>query len=236
MMNLGIYSHLGKNWRCIDFYKQFKYTSVKSKDIEKVILILRENVPPHPYKSRDPFKVLIATVISQRTKDEVTYEVAERLFEKYPTPKDLKMAPEEEIAHLIYPAGFYKQKAKKIKEIAKIIDEEYGGEVPSNMEELLKLPGVGRKTANIVLSRCYSKDVIAVDTHVHRISNRLGWVHTKTPEETERELMKVLPKKYWRDINEILVMFGRIICKPIGPKCETCPIKNYCEYYRKKKK
>ena len=209
---------------------------VKKEEIEKVIEILRANVPPHPYKSREPFKVLIATVISQRTKDEVTYTVAEKLFEKYPSPRALKKATIEEIAELIYPAGFYKQKAKKIKEIAKIIDEEYDGKVPDNLDELLKLPGVGRKTANIVLSRCYDKDVIAVDTHVHRISNRLGWVNTKTPEETEKVLMKILPKKYWREINELLVMFGRTICRPVGPKCDICPIKDYCKYYKENKK
>ncbi|EDY35466.1 base excision DNA repair protein, HhH-GPD family [Aciduliprofundum boonei T469] len=209
---------------------------VKDEDIGKVIEILRANVPPHPYKSREPFKVLIATVISQRTKDEVTYTVAEKLFGKYPLPRDLKNAPTDDIAHLIYPAGFYNQKAKKIKEIAKIIDEDYDGKVPDNLEDLLKLPGVGRKTANIVLSRCYDKDVIAVDTHVHRISNRLGWVNTKTPEETERELMKVLPKKYWKDINELLVMFGRTICRPVAPKCDVCPIKKYCKYYKENKK
>ncbi len=209
---------------------------VKKEEIEEVIKILRANVPPHPYKSRDPFKVLIATVISQRTKDEVTYTVAEKLFEKYPSPRALKNAPTEEIAHLIYPAGFYKQKAKKIKEIAKIIDEEYGGRVPDNIEELLKLPGVGRKTANIVLSRCYDKDVIAVDVHVHRISNRLGWVTTKTPEETENALMKILPKRYWKDINELLVMFGRTICRPMAPRCDICPVKNYCKYYKENKK
>jgi endonuclease-3 len=208
---------------------------VKLQDIEKVIEILRATVPEHPYKSRDPFEVLIATVISQRTKDEVTYTVAERLFEKYPTPKDMKNASVDEIAKLIYPAGFYKEKAKKIKEIARIIDEEYGGKVPDTLEELLKLPGVGRKTANIVLSRCFGKDAIPVDTHVHRISNRLGWVHTKTPEETEIALMEILPKKYWRDINELLVMFGRMICRPVAPRCEECPVKDYCEYYKKKK-
>jgi len=203
-------------------------------EIERVVEILKSTVPEHPYKSTEPFHVLIATVISQRTKDEVTYNVAEKLFSRYPDAKSLKDAPEEEIARLIYPAGFYKQKAKKIKEIAKIIDEEYGGNVPDTINELLKLPGVGRKTANIVLSRCFNQDVIAVDTHVHRIANRLGWVHTKTPEETERELMKVLPKKYWREINELLVMFGRTICKPIGPKCDICPVKDYCEYKKKK--
>jgi len=204
------------------------------KNISKVIETLRKTVPEHPYKSRDPFKVLIATVISQRTKDEITYQVAEKLFQKYRDAATLKNATVEEIASLIYPAGFYRAKAEKIKKIAKIIHEKYSGNVPDTLEELLKLPGVGRKTANIVLSRCYGKDAIAVDTHVHRISNRLGWVHTKTPEETEKELMKILPQEYWRDINELLVMFGRTICKPVAPKCQNCPIKNCCKYYKEK--
>lgn len=204
------------------------------KNISKVIEILRKTVPEHPYKSKDPFKVLISTIISQRTKDEITYQVAEKLFQKYRDASALKDARVEEIASLIYPAGFYRAKAEKIKEIAKIIYENYGGKVPDTIEELLKLPGVGRKTANIVLSRCYGKDAIAVDTHVHRISNRLGWVHTRNPEETEKELMKILPKEYWREINELLVMFGRMICKPQRPKCDVCPIKGYCEYYKEK--
>ena len=206
------------------------------REIEEVIRILQSTVPEHPYKSRNPFHILIATIISQRTKDEVTYEVANRLFAKYPRPKDLKEASEDEIARLIYPAGFYRQKAKKIKEVARIIDEEYGGKVPDTLEELLKLPGVGRKTANIVLSRGYGKKAIAVDTHVHRIANRLGWVHTKTPEETERALMEILPEKYWIGINTLLVMFGRTICRPIAPRCDECPVKNYCEFYKRKKK
>ncbi len=203
-------------------------------EISRVVEILRATVPPHPYKSRDPFQVLIATVISQRTKDEVTYEVAARLFKRYPDAASLKDAPVTEIAELIYPAGFYREKARKIKEIARIIHEKYGGRVPDTLEELLRLPGVGRKTANIVLSRCYERDAIAVDTHVHRISNRLGWVNTKTPEETEKELMKILPRRYWRDINELLVMFGRTICRPVAPKCQICPIKDYCRYYKEK--
>ncbi len=205
-------------------------------EIEKTIEILRKSVPPHPYKSREPFRVLVATIISQRTKDEVTYTVAEKLFEKYPTPEKLMNADEKDIAALIYPAGFYQQKAKKIKEVARIIHEKYHDRVPDSLDELLTLPGVGRKTANIVLSRCYGKDAIAVDTHVHRISNRLGWINTKTPEETEKALMKILPRKYWRDINELLVMFGRTICRPISPKCDICPVKKYCKYYKEKKK
>ncbi len=205
-------------------------------DIEEVIEILRKNVPEHPYKSREPFHVLIATIISQRTKDEVTYTVADKLFKKYSTPKELKKASVKEIAELIYPSGFYMQKAKKIKEVARIIDEKYNGKVPNNIEELLNLPGVGRKTANIVLSRCFGKYAIAVDTHVHRIANRLGWVNTKNPEDTEKELMKILPKRYWREINTLFVMFGRTICKPVKPRCSMCPIRDFCSYYKKNKK
>ncbi len=207
-----------------------------AEDIVKTIEILKGVVPEHPYKSKNPFHILIATIISQRTKDEVTYTVANRLFAKYPRPGDLKNADVEEIAMLIYPAGFYRQKAGKIKEVARIIDEEYGGRVPDSLEELLKLPGVGRKTANIVLSRGYGKMAIAVDVHVHRIANRLGWVKTSKPEETEKKLMELLPKKYWLEINTLLVMFGRTICKPVSPKCDECPVKDYCDYYKNKKK
>ncbi len=203
--------------------------------VDEVVEILKKEVPEHPYKSENPFQVLIATIISQRTKDEVTYSVAERLFAKYPDAESMMHASPEEVAQLIYPAGFYRQKAHKIIEVSRILVERYGGQVPDSLDELLSLPGVGRKTANIVLSRCFKKDVIAVDTHVHRISNRLGWVFTKTPEETEKALMKILPKNYWREINELLVMFGRTICRPVGPKCGECPVKEYCRYYQNKK-
>ncbi len=205
-------------------------------EIALVIETLKKCVPEHPYKSKEPFKVLIATIISQRTKDEVTYYVADKLFRKYPSPYSIMNATTETIAQLIYPSGFYRQKAIKIKEVAEIIHNRYHDTVPDTIDALLALPGVGRKTANIVLSRCFEKDVIAVDTHVHRISNRLGWVKTKTPEETENALMRILPKKYWRSINELLVMFGRTICRPVNPKCEKCPVKEFCKYYKQKKK
>lgn len=178
----------------------------------------------------DPFRVLIATVISARTKDEVTKEASRKLFKKFPTPQALANADPKEVAKLIYPAGFYKTKAKRLVEIARIIVEEYDGKVPSSLEALLELPGVGRKTANIVLAYAFGVPAVPVDTHVHRISNRLGLVKTRTPEETERELKRILPKRYWIDINWMLVKFGQIICRPINPKCNECPLHELCDY------
>jgi len=176
----------------------------------------------------DPFKILVATVLSLRTKDETTAKAANRLFQVAKTPQELLKLTEEEIASLIYPVGFYRRKAKQLKEIAKILVEKYGGKVPDDLEELLKLPGVGRKTANLVITEAYGKDGICVDTHVHRISNRLGYVKTKTPEETEMALREKLPKKHWREINELLVALGQTICHPTSPKCSECPINELC--------
>ncbi len=180
-------------------------------------------------ETKDPYKVLISTIISLRTKDEITGKVSKKLFEKADNPYDMVKLSQKEIEELIYPAGFYKNKAKTIKEISQKIIDEYGGKVPDDIEELLKLKGVGRKTANLVLSKGYNKPAICVDTHVHRIVNRLGFVKTKTPEETEFELMKKVPKEYWSKLNEILVAFGQTICKPISPLCSKCPVENYCE-------
>ena len=180
-------------------------------------------------QTKDPFKILVATIISARTRDEVTGKATEELFKKIRNPKELSKLREEEIARRIYPAGFYKTKAKNLKKLGKILEEKYEGRVPETREELMKLPGVGRKTANLVLARGYNKKAICVDTHVHRISNRLGIVKTKTPIETEKELMKKIPKKYWQDYNTIMVSFGQSICKPISPKCEECPVRKYCK-------
>lgn len=179
-------------------------------------------------KLRDPFRILISTMISLRTKDEVTLAASARLFAQAETPEQMCKLSEETIAELIYPAGFYKTKAGNIKKTAEILRWEYGGSVPDSEEALLALPGVGRKTANLVLNLGFGIDAICVDTHVHRISNRLGLVETKIPEETERELMKVLPKKYWIEINELLVNFGQQVCTPQSPFCSRCLLADMC--------
>jgi len=181
----------------------------------------------------DPFKVLIYTIISQRTRDEQTDVASERLLSEFPTAKDLAQANVRRIEKLIKTAGFYRVKARKIKEVSKIIYEKYNGKVPDDFESLMKLPSVGRKTANCVLVFGFGKPAIPVDTHVHRISNRLGLVKTSKPEDTEGALKKVLPKKYWLDINHMFVRVGQTICRPINPKCEECPVSGLCKFYRK---
>ncbi len=179
-------------------------------------------------RDKDPFKVLISTIISLRTKDEITEKASERLFSLADNPYDMLKIPEEEIQNAIYPAGFYKNKATTIKEICITLVEKYGGKVPDNLEELLSLKGVGRKTANLVLSEGFGKPAICVDTHVHRISNRLGIVKSKTPEETEKQLSEKIPVEHWNRINENLVAFGQAICKPISPLCSKCPVSDLC--------
>lgn len=203
--------------------------------IEKIAKEIIERFP-RDHGETDPFRVLISTVLSQRTRDENTERAAAKLFEVYRTPEDLARAKPEDLYDLIKESGMYKQKAERIVKISKIIVEKYGGKVPDTLEELLKLPGVGRKTANIVLWVGYGKPALAVDTHVHRISNRLGWVKTKTPEETEKALKRLLPKKLWGPINGSMVEFGRNVCRPVNPKCEDCFLKEHCEYYRKRRK
>ena len=175
-----------------------------------------------------PFEVLVATLLSLRTKDEVTAPAARRLFVSANTPEGLILLGEKEIARLIYPVGFYPTKAKRIVEISRILLETFGGEVPRDLETLLTLPGVGRKTANLVLVEGYQMDAICVDTHVHRISNRIGYVKTKNADATEMALRKKLPKKYWVIYNEILVAFGQVICRPISPHCSKCPVADQC--------
>ena len=181
-----------------------------------------------------PFSILIGTILSARTKDESTTRVSKELFKKYKTAKQLANAKIKDVEKIIKSIGFYHVKARRIIEVSKIIDSQYKGKVPDNLEKLVELPGVGRKTANCVLVYAYEKPAIPVDIHVHRISNRLGLVQTKNPEETEFELMKKIPKKFWLDINDTFVMYGQNICKPITPMCNVCKIKNSCNYYKTK--
>jgi|TARA_B100001964_G_C14249482_1_gene609142 endonuclease-3 len=179
-----------------------------------------------------PFVVLISTILSQRTRDENTLKASNQLFSKYKTPKELATAPIEEIEKLIKPSGFYRVKSMRIKEVAEIIMKKYNNKVPDNIHDLLQLPGVGRKTANCVLVYGFRQKAIPVDIHVHRISNRLGLVKTKTPERTEEELCKIIPEEYWLELNEIFVKFGQQICRPLKPLCSECPISQDCISYR----
>jgi endonuclease-3 len=178
--------------------------------------------------SRSPFRLLVACIISLRTKDEVTAEASRRLFEIAPTPNHLAELEEGRIARAIYPAGFYNTKAAQLKEIGRIIRDDFDDEVPASEVDLLAMRGVGRKTANLVLGLGFGIPAICVDTHVHRISNRLGMVSTKTPEQTERALMEVLPRDLWVPINDLLVTFGQNRCHPTSPRCTSCPLEDLC--------
>lgn len=178
---------------------------------------------------RDPFRVLISCLISLRTKDEVTLEASGRLFARADTPEKMLSLPKEEIAKLIYPAGFYKTKSETVLNICRILCDEYESRVPDSIEELIKFKGVGRKTANLVIVEGYGEPAVCVDTHVHRIFNRLGYVKTKNPDKTEEALRKHLPKEYWVRINEILVAYGKEVCRPISPFCSSCRISPYCD-------
>jgi endonuclease-3 len=179
--------------------------------------------------NQNPWVVLVSTILSLRTKDAVTLVASNRILEKAPNPKELLKLDQEEIEKLIYPVGFYHTKSASLKKIASILIEKYNGKVPDTMEELLALPGVGRKTANLVLSEAFDQDAICVDVHVHRICNRIGWIETKTPEESEMALRKDLPVKYWKTINSLLVLYGQQVCKPISPHCSLCGINALCE-------
>jgi len=179
--------------------------------------------------SREPWAVLVSTILSLRTKDDVTLESSRRLLAKAPGPEELTALTEAQVARLAYPAGFYRTKAASLKKIAAILLEQYNGEVPASMDALLALPGVGRKTANLVLIEAFDLPGICVDVHVHRISNRCGWLSTKTPEETEMTLREILPKKYWKGINALLVLYGQNLCRPVSPHCSRCVIKTHCK-------
>lgn len=180
----------------------------------------------------DPYKILIGTILSARTRDETTTNVIKMLFSKFKNPEELSRANLKEIKELIQKIGFYNVKAARIKEVSKILVEKYNSEVPPNLEDLLSFPGVGRKTANCVLVYGFRKPAIPVDVHVHRISNRIGIVKTKKPEETEIVLQKSIDRKHWIAVNETFVVFGQNICLPIKPKCNVCRLTKLCKYYK----
>ncbi len=206
-------------------------------EIKEIVLTLRKFnkrfkepiVTEVARKKRSPFAVLIATLISLRTKDEVTREASQRLLALADTPEKMVTLPLSVIEKAIYPAGFYRTKARHIHEICETLIRQYDGRVPNTLEELTKLKGVGRKTANLVITQGYGKLGICVDTHVHRISNRLGLVKTKTPDKTEMVLREILPKEFWIEYNDLLVTFGQNLCTPISPRCSQCPIPHLCQ-------
>lgn len=216
---------------------------MNDKDIDKIMKELLKVTKRMPMPvvteiklvtNRDAYKILISTMLSLRTKDSTTRDASMRLFEKAGNPKEMLKLSEEEIAKLIYPVGFYRVKAKNILEVSKTIIDDYNGKVPDEIDELLKLRGVGRKVANLVITEAFDKYGICVDTHVHRISNRFGYVSTKKPEQTEFALRKKLPKKYWRVYNDTLVIYGQNLCKPINPLCNQCSVSKYCDYFKNK--
>jgi endonuclease-3 len=207
------------------------------KEIHTAVRILRREVPKwdtpivtlmaETYRS--PFRVLISCILSLRTQDSTTAQASHRLFALADTPEKMLRLTEQKIAKTIYPVGFYRTKAKVIRGICRTLIRDYGGNVPDEIDELLKLKGVGRKTANLVVTLGYQKPGICVDTHVHRISNRWGYIKTKDPKETEFALREKLPKQYWIEYNDLLVSFGQHLCRPISPLCTQCPVERYCE-------
>ena len=204
-------------------------------DIDKVVTTLEKAKQPQSEfvklmdSFKDPYIVLIACILSLRTNDRTTYPATLRMLKLAKTPQEMMNVNEEELAKAIYPVGFYKNKAGQIIELSRILVEKYGGKVPCDIEKLCEFRGVGRKTANLVLSEGFNKPAICVDVHVHRIFNRLGYLKTKTPEETEFTLREKLSKKYWIPINSLLVTHGQNICKPIKPLCDRCPVEKYCD-------
>ncbi|MFA7659177.1 MAG: endonuclease III [Candidatus Gastranaerophilaceae bacterium] len=211
-------------------------------EIEKIVKILKDAKQPQSNFVKlmesfdDPFLVLISCILSLRTNDKTTYPATLRMLELGKAPEDFFGINVKNLEDAIYPVGFYKNKANQIVELSKVLVEKYNSKVPDEIEELIKFKGVGRKTANLVLSRGFGKPAICVDVHVHRIFNRLGYVNTKTPEETEFALRKKLPERFWIEINTLLVTHGQNICKPIKPMCDICPIKKYCDFASKKGK
>ncbi len=209
-----------------------------SSDIKKVFSLLEKD---HPLTMLEelghytPFQMLVMTLLSSRTRDSTTIPIVKQLFAKYPNPEDFVKMNRKELEKRLYGIGFYKVKAQHVKKLSKIILDKHKGKVPDTSEELISLPGVGRKTANCILAYSFKKPAIAVDIHVHRISNRLGWVNTTEPEKTEEALQKLVPRDLWTEVNRLFVGHGQTICAPISPKCNICPIRKFCEYGRKRK-
>jgi len=182
--------------------------------------------------TEDPFRVLISTILSQRTRDERTEEASSRLFAKYGTPEALASASTEDVERLIQAVGFYRQKALQIRNVSRVLLDRHGGAVPKTYDELIDLPQVGPKTANCVLVYGFGEPRIPTDTHVHRVSNRLGLVRTEAPEATEQALMRIVPKESWLHVNELFIRFGKDLCRPVGPRCDECAFTSFCCHYR----
>jgi len=200
--------------------------------IQKIISILEKDHQPtmlELLKDYTPFQMLIATLLSSRTKDSTTIPIVKRMFKKWKSPEDFLKLTNQELEKEIYGIGFYKVKTKNIKKLSEILIEKFNNKVPDTLEELISLPGVGRKTANCILAYTFNQPAIAVDVHVHRISNRLGWVTTKKPEETEESLKQLVPKELWIKVNSLLVDHGQRVCLPIKPKCDECRVRKYCK-------
>jgi endonuclease III len=198
---------------------------LENKYVSKTQLTIRRTST----ESHSPFKVLTSCLLSLRTTDANTKRASERLFSVVNTFEDLIEISIEELEKLIFSSGHYHKKARTLKHVSKDILERFKGKVPATREELMSIKGIGPKTANIVLAFAYGKDVLPIDTHCHQIPNRLGWVSTKTPEQTEMELYKILPKHYWKEFNTVIILFGKDICKSISPWCSRCPVKDYCK-------
>jgi endonuclease-3 len=210
----------------------------KDADIKRMILILRRHYKAcrapvttlGRCRGKDPFKTLVSTILSSRTLDQTTIAACRRLFKVVRSGDDLRRISLRSLERLIYPVGFYRVKARQLKELPGALDRLFGGRIPETAGNLARLPGVGRKTANLVAAQAFGRAEICVDVHVHRISNRLGLVRTKTPAGTEEALKRVIPKRYWRDLNHLLVAFGQTVCRPLHPKCRECPLNKYCRW------
>ena len=206
-------------------------------NIEKILVSIKDMVnETNPtmlddlQSYKDPFRILISTILSQRARDEQTFRISQLLFSKYSNVDELSQASEIELHKILKPIGFYRVKSKNIKKVANIIKQKFNGVVPENFDELISLPSVGRKSANCVLVYAFNKLAIPVDTHVHRVSNRLGLVDTKNPDDTEYKLSEILDKKFWSDVNSDFIRFGKTICKPIHPNCKVCKLKDICKW------